>query len=76
MGRDLAGEIERVIKSSNAYLKKKAILCAVKIVRKVSWRLVSNFKLNNSVSIVTWGISFLVSGAFASECRLLYFRHV
>ncbi|KAK0407391.1 hypothetical protein QR680_019174 [Steinernema hermaphroditum] len=35
MCRDLAGEIERLVKCNNTYLKKKATLCAFRIVRKV-----------------------------------------
>lgn len=34
MARDLAGEIERLMRSSAAYIKKKAIICAARMVRK------------------------------------------
>lgn len=34
MARDLAGEIERLMRSSAAYIKKKAIICAARMIRK------------------------------------------
>ena len=34
MARDLVTEIEKLLKSSNTYLRKKALLCALRMVRK------------------------------------------
>lgn len=35
MARDLSHEIEKLLKSTNSYVRKKAVLCAVRIIRKV-----------------------------------------
>lgn len=35
MARDLASEVERLMKSPNTYIRKKAILCAFRVIRRV-----------------------------------------
>ncbi|KAJ1551251.1 clathrin associated protein complex large subunit, partial [Nowakowskiella sp. JEL0078] len=42
MARDLSGEIERLLVSSNSYIRKKAALCTLRIIKKVP-ELMENF---------------------------------
>lgn len=42
MARDLSGEVERLLASTNSYVRKKAALCAVRCIRKVPY-LTENF---------------------------------
>lgn len=83
MCRDLAGEVERLIKSSsNTYIKKKAILCAARIVRRVPELLdmflpASRSLLNekNHAVLVT-GITLITEMCGQSNDTLTYFKKV
>lgn len=82
MSRDLAGEIERLMKSSNTYIKKKATLCAARIVRRVpelmemflpASRTLLNEK-NHGVLIT--GVTLITEMCLQSPDTLAYFKKV
>jgi len=80
MSRDLAGEIERLMKSTNTYIKKKATLCAARIVRRVpelmemflpASRTLLNEK-NHGVLIT--GVTLITEMCLQSPDTLVYFK--
>ena len=83
MARDLSPEIERLMNSSSPYLKKKALLCACRIVRKVP-ELVDNF-LESSQKLLlgekNHGVVLSASALVIEMCRnnksalVLYQKH-
>ncbi|TPX35074.1 hypothetical protein SmJEL517_g02482 [Synchytrium microbalum] len=50
MARDLSGEVEKLLGNSNSYIRKKAALCALRVIRKVP-DLMENF-LNRAKSLL------------------------
>uniref|UniRef100_A0A8C9VKL2 AP-1 complex subunit gamma n=1 Tax=Scleropages formosus TaxID=113540 RepID=A0A8C9VKL2_SCLFO len=74
MCRDLAGEVEKLLKTSNSYLRKKAALCAVHVIRKVP-ELMEMFlpATKNLLSEKNHGEAFfiLVIGTMLSWCPLV-----
>ena len=56
MARDLAPEVEKLLKSSNAYIRKKAALCGFKIIRKVI--IIDDVKLSTKAQLKTYSPEF------------------
>ena len=82
MCRDLAGEIERLMKSSNTYIKKKATLCAARIVRRVPDLMEMFLPASRAVmgeknhAVLITGITLINEMCDQSSETLAYFRKV
>ncbi|KAI3386300.1 hypothetical protein SNEBB_007641 [Seison nebaliae] len=83
MCRELTVEIEKLIKSNNSYLKKKALLCATRMIRKLP-ELVEYFlpitrtlllsSLDKSHGVLISSISLLIEMCRISQDILFHFR--
>lgn len=82
MARDLSHEIERLIASSNAFLRKKAILCAFRMVRRVPELMeeyipkCSHFLNDKNHGILVSTITFVTEMCEQSPVVLSYFKSI
>lgn len=82
MSRDLAVDVEKIIKNSNPYLKKKAVLCAIRIIRKVPELMeiyipsVRNLLNEKNHGILMGAIGLITEMCIKSPDILAHFRKV
>ncbi|RWS14031.1 AP-1 complex subunit gamma-1-like protein [Dinothrombium tinctorium] len=80
MSRDLGGEVERLMKSSNTYIKKKAALCAARIIRKVPEFIemflpaVRTLLTEKNHAVLITGITLMIEMSERSPDALSYFK--
>jgi AP-1 complex subunit gamma-1 len=82
MSRDLAVDVEKMIKNSNPYLKKKALACAIRIVRKVPELMeifvpaVRNLLNEKNHGVLMGAIGLITEMSIRSPDVLAHFRKV
>ncbi|KAG0054148.1 clathrin associated protein complex large subunit [Gryganskiella cystojenkinii] len=80
MSRDLTSEVEKLLGSSNMYIRKKAALCAIRIIRKVPELQVDYVERASSLlndrnhGVLLSGITLITEMCLASDKTLLRFR--
>ncbi len=80
MGRDLAPDIEQLLSSPNAYIRKKAALCAVRVIRKVpdmAERYASKVKAllsDKNHGVLLTGLQLLIELCKSDSSYVSYFK--